>query len=160
MEKYSEQWTMNADGVIVHDEGKFYQVVKGQYGNPLIYQPTGGNVYLTLVGIEVLCEEETVYEDGVTPTKQWRVVRAALDNPNQPNLLGEPMYLGEGHSNTQRILGPADKYYLVKLSCNPDPSKYKLLPLGQIASSKDNFGKAAILMAIMAGEIIVPAHAN
>jgi hypothetical protein len=147
MEKYSKDWTMGEDGVIRHDQGKFYEVIKGAYGNPLIYQPTGGNVYLTLVDGNVLCEEETFYEDdGKTPLKQWRAVRASLANPDQPNLLGEPVFLGEGHSNTQRILGPADRYYLISLEKNPDESKYRLLSKRELAQGKDNFGKAAVMM--------------
>jgi hypothetical protein len=146
MNKYSEHWTMGEDGVIRHDEGKFYEVVKGQYGNPLIYQPTGGNVFLILVGDKVLCEQETVFEDGITPTKQWRAVRASLDNPDQPNLLGEPVFLGEGYSNSQRVLGPADKYWLIELAANPDEGKYTLLSKKELAKSKDNYGKSALLM--------------
>ncbi len=146
MEKYSQDWTLGEDGVIRHDEGKFYEVVKGQHGNPVILQKTAGKIYLTMVDEKVLCEQEIVFEDGVTPTKQWRAVRASLDNPNQPNLLGEPIFLGESHSNTQRILGPADQYYLIMLAKNPNPEKYLLLSRKEIAFTKDNFAKAALLM--------------
>ena len=146
MKKYSKDWTMDEDDIIRHDEGKFYEVVKGPYGNPVIFQHQGGNVFLTMVGDQVLCEEETVYEDGVTPTKQWRAVRASLDNPDQPGLLGEPIYLGEGHSNTQRMIGPADKYYFVNLAENPDEGKYRLMSMCDVVEGKDNFGKCALFM--------------
>jgi hypothetical protein len=152
--QYSENWSVygeTGDFVIRHNDGKFYEVVTGPYGNPVIYQRSGGKVYLTLVTDEkgekfVLCEEETVYEDGVTPTKQWRAVRASLDNPNQPDLSAEIHYLGVGHSNTQRIWGPPDEFFLVELAVNPDRRKYRLLTFKELMRTKDNFGKAALAM--------------
>jgi hypothetical protein len=156
-EKYSDAWTMGDDGVIRHDQGKFYTVVQGPYGNPLIYQAQGGDVYLTIVVVDgetmILCEKENVSEDGVSFTKQLRAVRASLDNPDQPDLGGETVALGESHSNTQRVLGPPDRHWLVTLAQNPDPSKYELLSLTEFAATKDGIGQAALGKAFAMGLI-------
>jgi len=148
MGNYSDNW--NIDGItgdIHHDEGKFYSIIHGPNGNPVIHQHEGGNVYLTMVGNLILCEEETIYEDGKTPTKQWRAVRASVYNPDQPGFSGVNKYLlGEGHSNTQRIFGPPDKFWLVRLRENPDPDKYALRTRREIAQGKDNFAKVALFM--------------
>jgi hypothetical protein len=154
--KYSDDWEVlnyeRGSMIIQHVDGKFYEVVKGPYGNPVIYQPTGGRVYFTLVnGKEgekfVLCEEELVYKSNfLSPTRQLRAVRASLDNPSQPDLASAARFLGEGYSNTQRILGPPDTFWLIELDANPDPAKYRLLTFEELIETGDNFGKAALCM--------------
>jgi hypothetical protein len=151
--EYSKDWVSEyaEDGKLIsihHKEGKFYEIIKGPYGNPVSYQKTGGKVFLNIVqgdGEEyVVCEEETIYEDGETPTKQWRIVRASLDNPDQPKPLGEPVFLGRAHSNTARIFGPPDEYYVVHLEEAPEDPKYSLLTFKELAEeTADGFGHAA-----------------
>jgi hypothetical protein len=147
MAKYSEQWSLMDDGRIVNDEGKFYSVEKGPYGNPVILQPTAGRIFVTFVGEKVLCEKEKVYEAlGQPPSEQLRVVRASLDNPSQPKAM-EPRLIGLNHSNTARIFGAADEVYIQELDENPNPEKYTLCTFAEVAKSKDGIGKAAVFMA-------------
>jgi hypothetical protein len=139
-------------------DGKFYNIylLEDGFDRPVIRQFSEGNIYFSLVEVddhwEVLCEEETIYEDVSNPTKALRAVRASLDNPDQPNL-SRKISLGQGHSNTARIIGPADNFWLVLLEKNPNPTKYQLLSLAEFAKLKDNFGQAALLKALASPEV-------
>ncbi len=131
----SEKWveSVAVNGEIFTIDGTFYKVIPGPYGNPLILQEKPGDVFFTIVGEDmVLCEEEAVSDDGVHFHKEWRAVRRSPDNPDKVAGL-EGAALGFGRSNSQRVLGPADKFYFVHLDENPDPNKYRLLSLSELA---------------------------
>jgi hypothetical protein len=147
--KYSELWSIDENHVISHDDGAFYSVVKGQYGNPVILQKGEGNVYLSRVHGKFLCEKEIVFESGdaVTKTEKFRVCRAAVWNPEQHDVLKKnAVLLGMGHADPQRIYSLPIKLWLVELEENPNTAKYMLKTMKEIAESSDNFGMAALFM--------------
>ena len=156
----SEQWCLDPEaGHIVFPVdkndltkgAKFFEVLPHPVqGNPLIVQPTSGSVFLTVVGGEILCEAETVYDANLRPFAQMRVTRRSLDNPEQleyPN----PIFLGEIYANSQRIAGEPERLYFVRLNGNPDRSRYSLHSVREVLSWRDGIGLAAIAKALERG---------
>jgi hypothetical protein len=152
------QWAFDTEkGRIGRIDGKFHtaEILSEGYDRVVISQPAG-EVFITLVqfdnGVGILCEYEKIFENGRTSQKVWRAVRASIDNPDQPKI-SRDIFLGESHSNSQRIIGQPDKYYLQVLDTNPDPEKYSVLTLNNFAKTKDNFGKTGLTMA-QASELV------
>jgi len=131
---------------------RFYEVLPHPtQGNPVIYQPTGGEVYLTVIvgPMLVVCEPETVYGENMEPITQYRVVRRSLDNPDriEPS---DRTFLGEVYANSQRICGVPEKLYLTRLATPPD-GKFVFRTVREVIQSRDGFGIVAVAKALELG---------
>ncbi len=131
---------------------RFYEVLPHPtQGNPVIYQATGGEVFLTVIvgPMLIVCEPETVYGENMDVVGQFRVVRRSLDNPDTI-VPADKTFLGEVYANSQRIVGAPERLYLVRLASPPD-GKFVFRTVREVIQSRDGFGIVAVAKALELG---------
>lgn len=156
---YSKDWYYAENGRIicpvdVSDSSrgcKYYEVRRHPVqGNPVIFQPCAGSVYLTVLGTRlIVCEMETFYDERMNEIAQYRVVRRSLHNPEQI-CVHEAIPLGEIYSNSQRVMGAPERLYLVHLAMPPD-GKYVYRTAREVLQTRDGLGIVAVAKAIERG---------
>ena len=164
-------YTGETEGLVVgRSDGKFHHgmafvaetAAGAKFETFMLWQDTTNNVCLNLFKEDdrwyVLTEEEIIYPQKDSsgqpiPERVVRIVRASLDNPDQPALKGA--ILGHGLPNSQRISGAPEVFRLAILPGNPNPEKYRGIPLYEYVQQAqlDGIGQIGFFKALTSSEL-------